>query len=184
MITIPEYLWQRLLEELSRNRSHVEQVCYLDGIATNDGGVVTTLTIPNARLLSGRFEVPPDSMSQAGKHLRGFRLRRLAQVHTHPGEWTGHSRWDDEWACSQLPGAISIVLPSFARKRPALADAGVHLHNEAGWRQLSPEEAANELRIVPSLLDFRPKFRHEHERERIEPARRRPWWKIFAFWRR
>jgi hypothetical protein len=179
VITIPEYLWANMLVEFAKENRQVEQVCYFDGIAIDGGGVVTTITIPCAKLEAGRFHVEPNAMSQAGKHLRAHRLRRLAQVHTHPTEWTGHSPWDNHWAYSQLPGAISIVLPHFGRTKPRLEQVGVHLRTGAGWKQLSQNEVQLKLRLVPSVLDFRRK----DEPARIEPARKRSRWSILAFWK-
>src|SRR5262249_11798694 len=147
-------------------------------------GVVTTVTIPHAQVNQGNFRVTPEAMSQAGQHMRAFRLCRLAQVHTHPDAWTGHSPWDDEWAYSQLPGAISIVLPHYARRRPSLADAGIHLRTENGWRQLLPTEVAEYVRIVPSFFDFRLSKGIKHEPTRVESPRKRSWWSVLAFWRR
>jgi hypothetical protein len=178
VITIPENLWLGMLTELSTEKRQVEQVCYFDGVLIDNAGVVTTMTIPHAKLEVGRFHVEPKAMNEAGKHLRAHRLRRLAQVHTHPTEWTGHSPWDNEWAYSQLPGAISIVLPHFGRTRPRLEQAGVHLRSSAGWRQLTLNEVPQYLRLVPGVLDFR----RTNEPARIKSARRRPWWSVFAFW--
>lgn len=163
MITIPECFWKAMLDAFANERRPVEQVCYLDGVVDANGdGVVTTLTIPAAHLHPQRFEVTPEAMSQAGKHFRADRLRRLAQVHTHPAEWTGHSPWDDQKAYSQLPGAVSIVLPHFARRHPALTEAGIHLRMPNGWRQLAAIEVNQHMRVVPSLLDFRTNMRNTH----------------------
>ncbi len=178
MITIPDTIWTTMLAEFAKEKRQVEQVCYFDGMLLEHSGVVTTMTIPRAKLEVGRFQVAPDAMSEAGKHLRALRFRRLAQVHTHPTEWTGHSPWDNEWAYSQLPGAISIVLPHFARRQPGLEQAGVHLRLDAGWRQLSPQEVPLQLRLIPGVLDFR----RTNEPARIQPARKRSWRSVFTFW--
>jgi hypothetical protein len=184
VITIPEHCWSLMLHEFAREIREVEQVCYLDGVMTSQGdGVVTSITFPNAQLFPGRFEVSPDAMSEAGKHFRAFNLRRLAQVHTHPSDWTGHSPWDDAKAYSQLAGAISIVLPNFARARPSISKAGIHVRMKSGWRALSQEEAARQVRTVPSTLDFRLHRRDKNEQARIKPSRRRSWWQALHFWR-
>jgi hypothetical protein len=189
MITIPETIWTRMLDEFEGEARKVEQVAYIDGIVVEDAertvAVATTLTIPDAVLEPGRFQVSPDAMSQAGKHFRRFRMQRLAQVHTHPSAWVGHSPWDDQRAYSQAVGAISIVLPDFARNRPTLELAGVHLRIRNGWRQLSEQEKAQRLRVVPGYLDFQ---QHEpkpiiNEPTSILTPRRRRWWDAFAFWR-
>ncbi|MGC3991996.1 MAG: hypothetical protein QM796_20355 [Chthoniobacteraceae bacterium] len=182
MITIPAIFWERMLNEFEKNTRRVEQVAYLDGVILDDSekctGIVTTLTIPDATLERGRFEVSADAMSQAGKHFRLHRIARIAQIHTHPTEWVGHSPWDDQHAYSQVPGAISIVLPNYARQRRTLADAGVHLRNEDGWRELSVGEIGDRLRVIEGFLDFR---KDSNEQQNILTPRRRPWWNPFAF---
>lgn len=183
MITIPEYLWERMLEEFARWTRAVEQVCYFDGVRCGEDGVVVALTLPHAHLYPDRFEVSPDAMSKAGKHLRQFQLRRLAQVHTHPGSWVGHSPWDDAKAYSQLEGAVSLVLPNHARARPRLEEAGVHLRRAMGWEQLTAQNVTEVIRVTPSYLDFRTDLEKPDERSIFQPPRKRPWWSVLAFWR-
>jgi len=189
MITIPETIWTRMLDEFEGEARAVEQVAYFDGIMVEDAerivAVVTTLTIPDATLEAGRFQVSPEAMSQAGKHFRQLRMQRLVQVHTHPSAWVGHSPWDDQYAYSQAAGAISIVLPDFARNRPTIEQAGVHLRTRKGWHQLSEEQKKQLIRVVPGYLDFR---KHEpkpitNQSTSIFTPRGRRWWHALAFWR-
>jgi hypothetical protein len=171
-----------MLDEFEGETREVEQVAYIDGVVFEDGlqtrAVATTLTIPDAMLEAGRFDVSADGMSEAGRHFRRYQMQRLAQVHTHPTDWVGHSQWDDQRAYSQAVGALSIVLPDFARHRPSFEDAGVHLRAQRGWRQLSEDEKAKRIRVVPGYLDFR-----HHEPKHIVTPRRRRWWSPLAFWR-
>lgn len=156
MITIPDWIWSRMLDEFARIPGNVERVAFLDGVVMGTGGVVTTLTIPDAVLRTRYYEISSDAMSQAGKHLRAHRLIRLAQVHTHPDDWTDHSPIDDGRAYSQEPEAISIVLPFHGRKRPGLFDGvGVLVREIEGWRRLNTEEVVERVRVVPAILDFR-----------------------------
>jgi hypothetical protein len=155
MIVIATALWERMLDAFSEFDRDLERVAYFDGVAFAEGGVATTLCLPLARSQPRSFQVPAEAMSAAGKHLRAHRMRRLAQVHTHPGDWTGHSPYDDKRAYSQRPGAISIVLPSYARNRPTLAEAGVHVRGEDLWRELEPREVDSFVRAVPSVIDLR-----------------------------
>jgi hypothetical protein len=58
-------------------------------------------------------------------------------------------------AYSQQPGALSLVLPFHARRRPSPFEGLLHLREPAGWRALDDEEARALLRVVPGQLDFR-----------------------------
>lgn len=157
MIVVPELLWERMLAEFRRERPSVERVAYLDGVPTQPGGVVTTLTLPNAILEPRHYWVSAEAMSEAGQHLRAHGLRRLGQVHTHGGRRVDHSYEDDRRAYSQQDGAVSIVLPHHGKHLPAVVDAGVHLREPDGWRRLEPCEVPDYLRVVPGFLDFRRK---------------------------
>lgn len=60
------------------------------------------------------FRLPHASMRSLMDHLRTTRRRIVAQIHTHPGQ-AFHSEADAEWAIIRHLGALSLVLPRFAR---------------------------------------------------------------------
>lgn len=60
------------------------------------------------------FRLPPATLQALMRHLRAGRLKIVAQVHSHPGE-AFHSEVDDEWAIVRHVGALSLVVPDFAR---------------------------------------------------------------------
>jgi hypothetical protein len=153
MIFIPDLIWNKMLQEFRRRWRRVEQVAYLDGIEFRDVGIVTTLTFPNARLGRGNFSISAASMSEAGQHLD--QLVRLAQVHTHPSEWVGHSEIDDELAYSHHDGAVSIVLPNYGKSDFSISDLGVHICQAKNWRELSGSEKKDFLQFIPSFFDYR-----------------------------
>ena len=66
-----------------------------------------------------------------------------------------HSDYDDENAYSQMDGALSIVMPHHARKRPTLIECGVHIREIKGWRRLDTKEVEQVIRLIPGCLDFR-----------------------------
>lgn len=155
MITIPELLWDQLLDEFARIVLPVERVAYLDGLRFGAYGVVTTVTIPDADLHPGYYDVSAAAMSQAGQHFREHGLARLAQVHTHGGPGCKHSLRDDSAAYSQVNGSVSIVLPDHADTRPLPTDGAVHIRRQNGWVLLGPLDANAAVCLVPSLLDYR-----------------------------
>jgi hypothetical protein len=155
-LVIPAACWSAVVEALGEAPHDREHIAYLDGpIPTGNVLTVTTVTLPEATERRGSFDIIADQMSRAGRHLRPLGMLRLAQVHSHPNSWTGHSRYDDSMAFSQRDGAISIVVPHFARCAPGLGDCGVHVREPNGWRELYDEEKAARARVVPSLVDLR-----------------------------
>lgn len=166
MIQIPDDTWRTLLDLLTDHPVDHERIAYLDGVRTDRVQVVTTVTVPDARTSPGSYTVPAEAMSQAGAHLRQHGLVRIAQVHTHPGTWVGHSPRDDEMAYSQRPGAVSLVLPEQGRERPlpTAPSVGIHVRRAGGWTRISPAEATSVIGLVPSVLDHRrPPCQPDHE---------------------
>jgi hypothetical protein len=155
VIFLPEVCWDAVLDAFRRPWRSVERVAFLDGVGDGAHAIVTTVTVPNARLARRYYDVSPEAMSEAAKHMRRNGLVRVAQVHTHGGSWLGHSPRDDTKAYSQKPGAVSIVLPDHSRGRPRVEDGAVHLRGRDDWRRLNPEEASALIRLVPSLVDLR-----------------------------
>lgn len=155
MIILSELIWETLLGEFRWPRCPVERVAYIDGVELQGTLVATTVTLPNAELHPRHFTVSGEAMSEAGQHFREFGLRRIAQVHTHPGRRVDHSPFDDDNAYSHLDGAVSIVVPSHARHRPGLLECGVHLREGAGWHMLSEQEVSRLIKCIPGCLDYR-----------------------------
>lgn len=75
--------------------------------------------LPEQRSGVDVFHIPPASMQKLMHYLKQHRLMVAAQVHTHPG-MAFHSKADDEWAFVRHEGAISMVLPYFAKNTTAL----------------------------------------------------------------
>ena len=153
MIYFPHIVWHALLAEFGRKRHKVEQIAFLDGVQLGDDSVITTLTFPDATLRRGNFHVSAEAMSEAGKHLGGF--ARIAQIHTHPGAWVGHSDVDDNFAYSRHDGALSLVVPNYAVGVSVFSDVAVHICLRGRWRELGPNERDATIRLIPTISDFR-----------------------------
>lgn len=166
-IVIPVHVWEGMLDELSRHTCAVERVAYLDGYVIDETGypgvehgaqtgIVTTVVFPDATLTPSCYQVSAGAMQDAGRHLPGLRMRRLAQVHTHGNEWVCHSPTDDDLAYSQRPGSMSIVLPFHARYRPGPRDAGVMISAGNGeWNRVTIEGLSKCIQLIPSHIDLR-----------------------------
>ena len=117
--------------------------------------VATTVVIPGQRIAPGAFEVPHDATRAMGEALATSGLVNIAQLHSHPGTWVGHSDWDDAHAYSSRDGALSIVWPQYARALPAFAQWGIHERVDGAWLRLGSTDAARRILIVSSVLDLR-----------------------------
>jgi hypothetical protein len=97
------------------------------------------------------FHLPQESMAAVFDVLRQRGLMIAAQVHTHPGQ-AFHSAADDQWAIIRHVGALSLVLPDFAKRTTAasfLHDIAVfRLSAENEWGRISAEDASAYIRGV------------------------------------
>lgn len=73
----------------------------------------------------------------------------LCRVHSHPGE-AFHSDTDDQNMIIGHPGAISIVVPDFAREAIELAYCSVNeLQPDGSWRELGADEVRERFEVEP-----------------------------------
>ena len=97
------------------------------------------------------FEIPREGMAALMDRLRTQGLYVVSQIHTHPHE-AFHSSMDDKWAIVRHFGALSIVLPNFAKStklKNFLREAAVYQLDDANsWNPVSSEHMADHLRIT------------------------------------
>jgi hypothetical protein len=97
------------------------------------------------------FEIPRNGMAALMDRLRTQALYVVSQIHTHPLE-AFHSSADDKWAIVRHVGALSIVLPNFAKSttlKNFLREAAVYQLDDANsWNAVSSEQMADHLRIT------------------------------------
>ena len=98
------------------------------------------------------FHIPPDAMAALYAKLREYRLMVAAQIHSHPNA-AFHSKADDRWAIVRHEGALSVVVPHFAREITVerfLEDAMVYqFSTKARWTEVPAAEVPKSwLRIT------------------------------------
>jgi proteasome lid subunit RPN8/RPN11 len=93
------------------------------------------------------FNLPPKSMRALMSHLSSNRRRIVAQIHTHPGH-AYHSDADAAWAIVRHVGALSLVLPTFARTTTLqnfLEQVKIYEMSSAGEWSLKPGDGPDAL---------------------------------------
>lgn len=112
---VPRNALAATIDELSqRGQARTERVALWLAGAGNAEIKVAEIYVPQYSASPDYFEIPRPAMAKLLQHLgdRGFMIG--AQLHTHPLE-AFHSRADDKWAIVRHVGALSIVLPHFAK---------------------------------------------------------------------
>lgn len=129
-----------------------ECVVLLLGRRVGDEIMVSEVWRPEQRAGMDFFEIPSHSMEALFARLRAGRLMIAAQVHTHPME-AFHSAADDHWAIVRHEGALSLVLPHFARdtsEASFLADlASFQLSPRDSWDEIPPAVLNQYFRVQP-----------------------------------
>ena len=62
----------------------------------------------------GHYDVDSGWLNRLFVDLVDRRRSIVAQVHTHPGDWVGHSWIDDAFPIVPMPGLLSVVVPDHA----------------------------------------------------------------------
>lgn len=84
------------------------------GIKIDDDYRISEVYRPQQEVDVDFFRISSTSMRELMGYLRKTRTQIVAQVHSHP-EKAFHSKADNQWAVVRHAGAISIVVPYFAR---------------------------------------------------------------------
>jgi hypothetical protein len=131
------------------NEALVLWVGTVEGSTANVTDVIAPRQTP-LRTQSGiGVYVGPDILHDLNVWLHQHRVRQLGQVHSH-GEHAYHSDTDDQHSIVTTLGAISIVVPHFARESFGFDNCSVHRLYLDGWHDLSSQEAKELIRIQDS----------------------------------
>ena len=110
--------------------------------------VIAPKTISN----SGKVLIPPRGNFDFVRILNKNRLIHIAQVHSHPTAWVGHSPGDDSWAAFKKEGLLSIVVPSYGLKGfGGLENCGCHRFQNNSFTCLSRDYVLNHFQIVKNI---------------------------------
>lgn len=159
------YITDTLLEEtgilLASFAEGVESegVVYWFGFEMGDRAVVTTLIVPDADTSRGCVSTTPEANGEALGVIVGTPLVLLGQAHSHPGGWVRHSPVDDRETFARFDGALSVVVPHFARRGVELHDCGVHRHVGGAFKLIGTDELGEHVVVIPGKADLRRRIR-------------------------
>lgn len=128
-----------------------EGLVFWAGIEAKDGSkFVTTCVYPKQQCSGISVSSNLIAGAKVVREIRKRGLEIIAEIHSHPGQWVGHSLIDDENPFVLAEGNISIVVPYFARKgMEPLWKCGVHIYSfRGGWKRLGRDEIAETFVIL------------------------------------
>jgi hypothetical protein len=136
-IRMERQLWQKLIKALRQEgKGRRETGAFLLG--THGSGQVTHYILYNEldphAFDSGIIIFEGDGYIPLWQHCYEHNQKVLADVHTHPGEWTGQSVSDQANPMVAQQGHIALIIPVYAKKRNQLLK-GVGIHEFLGNRE-------------------------------------------------
>lgn len=147
-LQIPVSLWKKLIRELKRRglKGQRESGAFLLG--KRDSILITQFICyddldPDA-FSTGIIAFDGDGFIPLWNHCSVHGLKVLADVHTHPGEWTQQSGSDKRYPIIAQQGHIALIVPYFATGRNQLLN-GVGVHEFLGNREWKSWERQDDI---------------------------------------
>ncbi len=142
----------QIAETIDLLRQAGRKECVLLWLGRRENGVQRIFDVyrPLQQAARDYFEIPRQGMAALMERLRTRELYVVSQVHTHP-ELAFHSPADDKWAIGRHIGALSIVLPFFAKSTTTenfSEEAAIfQLDSVNCWNEVASEDVGGLLRI-------------------------------------
>jgi len=151
---------EKVLMEYANIEPSNEGLVYWGGTRRKDAVTVRAVIAPRTTSSYGGVSISHRSNFDFVGALDQHNLVQIAQVHSHPTEWVGHSLGDDEMAAFKIEGLLSIVVPEYCTSGMLpLTKCGVHRYVRGDFKRLSEKYVCNHFIIkegIGSLLeDFR-----------------------------
>jgi proteasome lid subunit RPN8/RPN11 len=146
-LIIHRSVWKKLMKTLNRRGGGVRETgAFLLG--KKDSKVISSFLCYNDldphALDSGIIIFNGDGYIPLWRHCSDHGLKVLADVHTHPDQWTGQSASDQHYPMIAQPGHIAFIVPYYATV-PGQELEGVGIHEFLGnqqWRAWGEKSGA------------------------------------------
>lgn len=141
---------ERILSDFSSKRYPCEEIVYWAGVREGNRSMVRLVVAPDAKTDSGRAIVSQDANFYFIKALSARKFVQIAQVHTHPSSWVGHSLGDSKYAAFKVKCLLSIVVPVYCKKGmlPLEKRCGVHRFDGDRFVRLSKKYVGTHFHIL------------------------------------
>jgi proteasome lid subunit RPN8/RPN11 len=147
LLRISRRKWRQLITELGHRGGGVrESGAFLLACADNDTGGPDDLTVRriafyddlDAECLTGGISLAGSGYDTLWTICREAGLRVIADIHTHPGGWTGQSRTDAANPMMAHSGHLALIVGHFATQPTLPGSVAVHLYlGRHEWKHLA-----------------------------------------------
>lgn len=142
-LRIPWLIWWRLIRELRRRGSgQRESGAFLLGIHGSNqvSHFICYDDLDSSALETGIITFHGEGFVPLWEFCRARKMRVLADVHTHPDQWTGQSGSDSIHPMIAQSGHIALIVPHFARRHfQSLAGVGIYEYcGNHRWNSFEP----------------------------------------------
>jgi len=151
---------EKILLDYGQKKPSNEGLVYWCGKKDKSRIYINSVIAPKADSYESRVSTNYESNARFVRELSKNKIIQIGQVHSHPGEWVGHSQGDDEWAAFKVKGLLSIVVPSYAEAGMLpLHKCGIHRFDDNKFIRLSDKYVKKRFKIVNNashiLIDLR-----------------------------
>lgn len=142
--TLPFALQQCIAREITQGH---EGVAYLYGQTDGLTTIVLGAMRPDAVTTSGSFNISSAAAARAVRTISDAGLQLVGQAHSHPGA-AYHSEGDEIGARIAYGGFVSIVVPDYGRRLPAVDGWAAYFFSDGRFIELRDDQ----VRSVPQVL--------------------------------
>ncbi|MDI1233379.1 MAG: hypothetical protein PSX81_03745 [bacterium] len=141
-LIIPKKVWQCLIKDLKvKGEGKRESGAFLLGTDNNITEYICYDTLYSKSFESGIIEFESIGYIPLWEYCKRNKLKVLADVHTHPYQWTGQSTLDKEHPMITEVGHFGLIVPQYASKRNQdLTGVGIYEYlGKYKWRTWKTE---------------------------------------------
>ena len=146
-LRMPILLWRRLIGELrERGQGRRESGAFLLGVRGKRRDFVKTFIpyddLDKTALDTGIIVMKPAGMMKLWRECKRLKMQVLADVHTHPSDWTSQSDSDRNHPMISQSGHIAFIVPHYAQgSKWKMTGIGVfEYHGDFKWKPLRTEK--------------------------------------------
>lgn len=142
-------LTEKVLVKYGTGKNRSEGLLYWAGTMNGNTLSVESVIYPKLEASTYSCEVSPESNLKVVEVLAENDQVQIAQVHSHPFHWVGHSFTDDEKAAFKVEGLLSLVVPNFGKQgMMPLTVCGVHRFSKYKFVRLDNLYVQDHFKII------------------------------------